>query len=232
MTVSSKRRNPWALGGVLFAAFFIGGDFLRGALANGGLPLPGAPVGEVVRYFSESRTAALAVSVAQVLSALSLLVFVAPVATLVRRVAGERGSLPDLTLGGGILSAGFLLVSALLALALALAASGLSLGLVDALRGANFLTGGTLHVASLGLFVGATSVAARKTKALPGWICWLGLVQATLAVLSLASLIFFPAALLILLGRMLGFVWCIAVGIVLVLGRRRETGARPSYEGG
>jgi hypothetical protein len=225
VTESSKRRSLWALGGVLFAAFFIGGDFLRGALANGALPLPGAPVGEVVRYFTESRSAALAASSAQVLSALSLLVFVAPVATLVRRVAGDRGALPGLASGGGILSAGFLLVSALLALALALTVSGLSLGLVDALRGANFLTGGTLHVASLGLFVGATSVAARRAKALPSWVCWLGIVQATLAVLSLASLLFFPAALLILLGRMLGFVWCIAVGIVLALGRRRKAGA-------
>ena len=226
MAVSGKQRNVWAIGGVLFAAFFIGGDFLRGALANGALPLPGAPVGEVVRYFAESRTAALAVSSAQVLSALCLLVFVAPVATLVRRAVGERGALPGLAAGGGILSAGFLLASALLAVTLALTASGLSLGLVDALRGANFLTGGTLHVASLGLFVGATSVAARRARALPGWICWLGLVQATLAVLSLASLLFFPAALLILLGRMLGFVWCIAVGIMLALGRQRETGPR------
>jgi hypothetical protein len=174
-----------------------------------------------VRYFTESRTAALVVASAQVLSALSLLVFVAPVATLVRRVAGERGALPGLTSGGGILSAGFLLVSALLALALALTVSGLSLGLVDVLRQANFLTGGTLHVASLGLFVGATSVATRRAKALPRWVCWLGQVQAALAILSLASLLFFPAALLILLG----FVWCIAVGILLALGGQRQTGA-------
>lgn len=74
--------------------------------------------------------------------------------------------------------------------------------------------------------MGATSIAARRAKALPRWISWLGMVQATLAVLSLASLLFFPAALLILLGRMLGFVWCIVVGIVLALGGRREPGAR------
>lgn len=222
MTASTKQRNLWALGGVLFAAFFIGGDFLRGALANGALPLPGAPVGEVVRYFTESRTAVLVASSAQVLSALSLLIFVAPVATLVRRVAGDTGALPGLASGGGVLSAGFLLISALLALAMALTVSGLGLGLVDVLRGANFLTGGTLHVATLGLFVGAASVAARRAKALPGWVCWLGLVQAALAILSLASLLFFPAALLILLGRMLGFLWCISVGIVLALGRQRE----------
>jgi hypothetical protein len=98
------------------------------------------------------------------------------------------------------------------------------LGFVDTLRQASF-TGGTLHGASLGLLVGATSIAARRAKALPRWISWLGIVQATLAILSLASLVFFPAALLILLGRVLGFVWCIAVGLVLAFDKQRGPGA-------
>jgi hypothetical protein len=178
---------------------------------------------EAARYFTESQTAVLAVAFCQVLSALSLFVFVAPVAAFVRRTADERGMLPGLASGGGVLSAVLLLACALLSLVLALTAAGLGLGLVDTLRQANFLTGGTLHVASLGLFVGAASIAARRGKALPRWwISWLGMVQATLAILSLASLAFFPAALFILLGRMLGFVWCIAVGIVLALGRQRD----------
>lgn len=50
-----------------------------------------------------------------------------------------------------------------------------SLGFVDTLRQANFLTGGTLHGASLGLFVGVTSIAASRAKALPRWISWLGI---------------------------------------------------------
>jgi len=98
--------------------------------------------------------------------------------------------------------------------------SGSSLGFVDPLRQAN-VTGGTLHVASLGLFVGATSIAARRAIALPRWISWLGIVQATLAILSLASLGYFPAALLILLG----FVWCIAVGLLLAFDKQRGPGA-------
>jgi hypothetical protein len=222
MTASRRQGDPWALGGILFAAFFILGDVLRGVLANGPLPLPGAPAVEAARYFTESQTAVLAVAFCQVLSALSLFVFVAPVAAFVRRTADERGMLPGLASGGGVLSAVLLLACALLSLVLALTAAGLGLGLVDTLRQANFLTGGTLHVASLGLFVGTASIAACRGKALPRWISWLGMVQATLAILSLASLAFFPAALFILLGRMLGFVWCIAVGIVLALARQRD----------
>ena len=222
MTASNPRGNPWALGGVLFAAFFIAGDFLRGALANGPLPMPGAPAEEVARYITESSTSTLAVATVQALSALSLFVFVAPVATLVRRTASERRALIGLTSGGGVLAAAFLLVCALLGFASVPVAGGGYLVLIETLRQANFLTGGTLHVASLGLFVGATSIAARRTKALPRWICWLGMVQATLAVLSLASFFVYYANAFILFGRMLGFVWCISVGIVLALGRRRE----------
>lgn len=222
MTASNPQRNRWALGGVLFAAFFIAGDFLRGALANGPLPMPGAPAEEVARYITESGTSTLAVASVQLLSALSLLVFVAPVATLVRRVAGERRALIGLTSGGGVLAAAFLLVCALLGFASVPVAGGGNLALIETLRQANFLTGGTLHVASLGLFVGAASIAARRTKALPRWISWLGMVQATIAILSLASLFVFYANAFILFGRMLGFLWCISVGIVLALGRQRE----------
>ena len=87
----------------------------------------------------------------------------------------------------------------------------------------NFLTGGTLHVASRGIFLGAALIAARRTKAPPRWIPRLGMVAAPLAVLPLASLIWFPASFLIPLGRLLSFVRCVAVGIVPALGRQRDT---------
>lgn len=225
MTISRRKRNPWALGGVLFVAFFIASLVLGGVLASGPLPLPGAPAAEVARYFTESRTAVLASGLFQILSAASLFVFVAPVAGFVRKITGDRGTLPALTSGGGALAALFLLASALLGLMLALTASGSGLDLVDTLRSLNFLSGGTLHVASLGLFVGAASISALRAKALPPWIPWLGFVASALSILSLASLLFFPATILLPLGRLLSFVWCIAVGLVLALVKQREPGA-------
>lgn len=119
----------------------------------------------------------------------------------------------------------FLLASALLGWTLALFGESFGLGLVGTLRQMNFLTGGTLHVASLGVFMGAASISALGAKALPRWIVWLGIAQAALAILSLASLAFFPASLLILLGRLLSFVWCISVGLILAFGKQREPGA-------
>jgi hypothetical protein len=229
VTTSRRRRNQWPLSGVLFAALFIVGNVLGGALASGTLPLPGAPAPEIARYYDDSQTVVLVLSLFQVLSAVSLFVFVAPVAAFVRRLAGEKSALIALTPGGGALAALFLLVSALLGWVLALSAAGLGLELVGALRDLNFLCGGTLDVASLGLFMGATSIAALRAKALSCWIAWLGIMASALSVLSLASLLWFPASVLIPLGRLLAFVWSIAVGSVLALGKRRETGAGVDY---
>ncbi len=213
-----------ALSGVLFPAFFVAGDVLRGVLASLPLPLPTAPVEEAARYFAGSRTAVLAVGLCQVLAAISLFVFAGCVVGVVRRARSEGGALPGLTAAGGILAVTFLLVCGLLGMALVPVAAGGALGLVGALRSLNFLTGGTFHVASLGIFVGAASLAARRAKALPGWICWLGIVLAVPALLSLASVAVYFANAFILLGRLLAFVWCIAAGIALALGKRHQRG--------
>jgi hypothetical protein len=209
-----------ALSGALFPVSFLVGEAVAGQLATAPLPMPDAPVAEVVAYFGGSRTAAVVLAAFQALSAVALLVFAGCVVLFLRRTLAGGGALAGLARGGGVLAAFFLLASALLALALTQVAAGGDAGLVRTLRTLNFLTGGTLHVASLGVFVGAAALAARRAGALPGWIVWLGLVQAALAVLSLASLAVFYAALFILLGRMLGFVWCAAAGVALALGRR------------
>ena len=211
------------MGGVLFVAIFISGLVLGGALSSAPFPMPGASPQEVARYYDENRTAVLAAGLPQILSSLALLVFASSVTAFVRGTAGRRGALPALTSGGGLSAAALLLASALLGFVLALASGVLGLDLVGILRQMNFLTGGALHVAALGSFVGAASISARGAKALPSWISRLGIVAAALAILSLASLFWFPATILIPLGRLLLAIWCIAAGLVLALGRQRDT---------
>ena len=225
MMARRRFRDPRALGGVLFVALFISGLILGGALSSAPFPMPGASPQEVARYYSENRTAVLVGGSLQLLSCLALLVFSSSVTAFVRRTAGRRGALPALTSGGGLSAAALLLASALLGFVLALASGGLGLNLLGVLREMNFLTGGTLHVATLGLFVGAASIAARRAKALPSWIYGLGIVVAALAILSLASLFWFPATILIPLGRLLLAIWCIAAGLVLALGWQRDASA-------
>ena len=216
MTAPGGRGSPWALSGVFFVALFIAGLVLSGVLAPAPYPLPGASSAEIMRYFSEGRTAVLTLGFLQALSAISLIVFAACVAAFVRGTASGTRTLSWLTLGGGILAAAFLLLAALLSWVLALTASEGGAALAGTLHYLIFLAGGPAHVASLAPFVGAGSVAALRAKALPRWISWVGIAAAAISLLCLVSLIWYPASIFIPLGRVLSFVWSIAVSVVLI----------------
>jgi hypothetical protein len=98
MTAAGSRGNPWALSGVFFVAFFIAGLVLSGVLAPAPYPLPGTSSAEIVRYFTEGRTAVVTLGFLQGLSAVALFAFPA----FVRRTVPGTRTLPGLTLGGGI----------------------------------------------------------------------------------------------------------------------------------
>lgn len=219
-TISGK--NLWAITGVLFVALFMAGDFLRGVFTDNPLPMPNAPASKYASYAAESWLAVIVVGVCQVLSGLALYFFVTSVISSVVSASSEKRESINVGTNASVLSALLLILCGLLGFALVLAAQADNLGLVGTLRQLNFLSGGTFHVAALGIFIGVTSATTRKTFTLPHWIVWLGLVQAVLAVASLASLVFFPAALLILAGRMLGFVWCLTVGFWLAFRPSRK----------
>lgn len=218
-TNNGKRR---ALTGIGFAACYFVADFLRNALTSAPLPLPSAPIEEAARYVDGSGAAVLSVGVFQMLSAVALFIFAGSVTSMVRRADNESGTLFTLTRAGGIAAAALLLVCGILGMVLVPVAVSGNLDLLSIVRNANFLTGGTLHVASLGIFIGAASLAARRRRALPRWLCWLGIVVGIVGLLSLASVFVYFANAFILLGRMLAFVWSIATGIALARGIQRE----------
>jgi hypothetical protein len=100
-------------------------------------------------------------------------------------------------------------VTSLLGWLLAAVAGDASLTTVDALRTANFVTGGTAHVVALGIYV---LIAAR----IPGFgkaVRVFGVVAAVPAIASLVSLIWFQGAALILLGRLLCMAWTISAAV-------------------
>jgi hypothetical protein len=107
-------------------------------------------------------------------------------------------------------------LAALLSWVLALTVSEGGTAFAGTLHYLIFLAGGPAHVASLAPFVGAASIAAMRTKALPGWISWVGIVAAAISLLCLVSLICYPASIFIPLGRVLSSVWSVAVSVVLV----------------
>jgi hypothetical protein len=74
-----------------------------------------------------------------------------------------------------------------------------------------------VHVAVLGLFVAAV---ARR----PGWtrpVAVFGLVAAAPAMLSPVSTVWFPASVLLPIGRLLCMAWAVAAGVSLLRGRTR-----------
>jgi hypothetical protein len=227
MAASTGKGDLRALGGVLFAAFFIASLILAGALSSGSLPLPGAPASEVARYYEENRTAVLLSGSLQGLSAASLLVFVPAVAAFARRAAPGGRALPRVVLGSGTLAGILLFLSVAFGFVVGFAAEGGTLILVGTFRDLNFLFGGALHIASLAPLLGGASLAALRAKALPRWIPPFGLFAAAVALLCLISVFWYPASVFDPIGRLLAFVWSVALGVALLRGgRARANGER------
>ncbi|MQA82367.1 MAG: hypothetical protein GEV10_28550 [Streptosporangiales bacterium] len=217
---AKRQRDPRGIAGILFFVFFIAGDVIRGQLANGALPMPGNPAGDVVRYHVANPLSTSLVSTVQLLAALSLLVFVPAMAARVRQVAGDGAVFSRMVPVAGVLAGASLLVSALLGFSLTAFAGSWDLGVVDTVRTLNFVTGGVSHVVALGLFVGA--VALGSAKALPRGVRWYGYVAAVPAILSILSVFVYLASAFLPVGRMLGMIWCVVAGITLLVGTRRS----------
>lgn len=224
--IGGRAPDRRAIGGVLFGLFFIAGDVARRLLTDRELPMPDAPAAEFAAYAEASGTAGIVVGVLQVLSALSLLLFVPALASVVRRATAGRTAPARVTALAGVASGVFLLVSALISLSVTLLVGSMDLGTVEVLRELNFRTGGVAHVVGLGLMTGTAVLTTRGTGALPRGTRGLGLVAGVLATLSILSIAVYVASALLPLGRILCMVWALAVGAVLVAGSRRAAESR------
>lgn len=209
------RRPVVAAAGVLFAVLFWGGNVLADTLTSAELPRPGAPDAEVAAYYAVSGTSSLVRGTAQMLAAAALALLVTVAAA---RRTGSGPAARAVAVAGWVAVAG-LAGSALLTIVLAAAAPTWAPGTVGAVRTAGFLTGGVVHVVALGLFVRG---AATTTGASAG-VRRFGYVAAVPAVASVVSLAWFPASILLPIGRLLCTLWCVVAGFVLARGPARET---------
>jgi hypothetical protein len=96
---------------------------------------------------------------------------------------------------------------------LAALAPSASLDTVAVLRSVSFISGGTAHVATLGLFILLAS--RERMYGFGKAVRVFAVVAAVPAIASLVSLVWFNGAALILLGRLLGMVWTIAAAVSL-----------------
>lgn len=225
ITIWKRQGMVAAACGLGFLALFGAGFIVFNVFVSEPYPSVYDPGAEIERFVAENRSEVRVVGFFFSLAAALLLVFAAFLAALVRRSAGEMGALPELTLGGGVVAAAFLLLSALGLWVLGREATAAEPALVRALHDLVYLAGGPAHVVSFAAFLGPISVAARRSRVLPGWIAWLGGAAAALSLLSVTALLWEPAAYVLPLARLLTYAWIFAVGVALVLGWPREAGA-------
>ena len=74
---------------------------------------------------------------------------------------------------------------------------------------------------------------ALLLRLMPTWLCWIGLVIATLAELSFLTMVLEPLQFLIPIGRFGSLIWLVAAGFLLPKTRHadhRRTSTRPEGE--
>jgi len=200
-----------------FVVFYLATAFLPN-LASSPLPLPDDPVEQARAWYAENGLAAALTGVAQFLSVLCLGVFVVGLVA-VWRTARQR-SAARTARPWGLAAVGLMMLSSVLGWLLAAVAADASLGTVSALRTANFVTGGTLHVVALGIFV----LLASRIPGFGKGVRVFAYVAAVPALVSVLSLVWFNGSVFILLGRLLCMIWIVIAAVSV--SRRLSRDAR------
>ncbi|WP_460354762.1 hypothetical protein [Actinoallomurus acanthiterrae] len=224
--------RPWtgALSGLCHVLLFLASLALPGILGQqggAGIVTPYSTDAEVAHFLSTAPRDVLPVAAfCQAMSALALLLFAARVPDHLRRIdpqSPQAGAARTV----GTVAAALLLLSACAQWVLNRPGTGSDLHVYRAVMDLTFITGAGPQVATTGLLFGAVAVAARTTRLLPGWLCWIGIVVAVISALSMLSLLGKAATPLIPIGRFSGMLWLLGASIVL-LRRRAAVSGRAS----
>ena len=212
---ASSRNRPASelVGGVLapvgFLAGFLAAAPLTIAVADRPLPMPDAPVADVVAYYAANPLAVGLAAVLQVVSVACFAVFVGFLAPALRALGA--GWLPRV----GYLSVAAMVVSSALSAALAMVGTSARDATVLALRQANFYAGGVVNVVTLGVFVVGSALVLGRERLFGAPTRWFGVVAGGIAVLSVLSLAMYYASIALPVGRVLSMVWTIVAGVVV-----------------
>jgi hypothetical protein len=214
----------WPLTGLGFVVAAGSGIVFSMILPPEPYPSPfGAPLGpqtDVARFFIEARPQVELMSFMYTIAAIFLICFVADVASRVSDGVAGGGSL---ALAGGVLAAGFWLLTAMLLWVLARPWTPEQPNLLRALHDLTYLLGGPAHVMTLALFAAAGAVGLSRGDGAVEALRWAGLAGAAVSLVSVVALLFEPATLLLPIGRGLVLVWIAGVSVWLA-GSGRQSG--------
>jgi hypothetical protein len=206
--------------GLLFLAFFTCGLALADLLANTSFPPPSASLDDIAAYFSQNGGAIRGLSVCHAFAALALMLFGACLSYRIRR--GQPSALGAIALIGGGVAGAFLLLDAAIFWVLALPDVSRDPALLRALHGLSYLCGGVALALPLSSLIGAVSLDALRTRSLPRWLAWAGLITSLDCVLYGTSLVaasgyWSPSGLV--LAAVLPLLWIFATSVALLLER-------------
>ncbi|MFC7619125.1 hypothetical protein [Microlunatus sp. GCM10028923] len=202
------RAVPALVGAAGFALVYLVSGSISSAFASSPAPQPNVSGEETRAWLIENATASAVQAVLMLVSVAFLALFVGAVAAITRSADGPARRW---AIAAGTAAVASMIISAVLSLLVGGLAAGLTPDAVVALRTANFIAGGTAHVALFGLF----ALAASRIPGMSRPVRIFAIVVAVIAVGSLASLAIYYASILILAGRLLGMVWCVFAAISL-----------------
>lgn len=226
---SNPGRSLGALGGLGFVVMFLVSAILSNVATMAAYPRPDADTADVQAYFAENTGAVGVLSLTQAAAAVLLILFTGAVAAVARRHLDRPSAEAEWAALGGGLAAAFLLLAALVAWAVSQDPVVDSREGISALHQLIFAAGGAGHVAPLGVLVGASSLAALRYGIHARWLALVGMVSATLSLMSLVTLLVLgPAVFLIPLGRFTAFVYIVVASVLMLSGRLGVVGREPA----
>ncbi len=197
--------------GLLFGGIAIG-------VAMGGvMPLPYGPAAAVVAYVRAQPVAMQVMATATFASSVPLALYAATAGARLRRL-GVAGSTAAIASTAGILAAGSLGLTGLLAWPLSRPDVSADAALARALYFLVFLVGGPGHIVALGLLVAGIAAPSLAMGLTRRPIAWIGLATAALAESAALVLVWPQCGPILPIARVSALVWLVVAGALLPRG--------------
>jgi hypothetical protein len=205
----------------LVAAICIGllfGGLAIGVALGGVMPLPYGPVAAVQHYVRVEPVAVQVIAVAVFASSVPLAVYAATASARLRQL-GVAAPAATIALTGGILAAGALGLTGLVAWTLSRPEVSANTALVPALYYLVFLIGGGGHIVALGLLVAGMAVPSLRLGLLSRPLAWAGLAIAGLSEMTTLVLLWPVLGPILPVARVAALAWLVVAGARLPLPR-------------
>ena len=206
----------------LVAAICIGllfGGLGVGVALGGVMPLPYGPVAAIEQYVRAQPTAIQVIAVAAFVSSVPLAVYAATATARLRHL-GAGAPAATIALTGGVVAAGALGLTGLLAWTLSRPEVSGDTAVVSALYYLVFLVGGAGHIVALGLLVGGMAISGQLSRS----VARAGLAIAGLCELTALVLVWPVLGPILPVARVSALLWLAVAGARLPL---RRNGIRP-----